>query len=185
MHLCWYMGTIVSGSAGRDVDADLVHAIRDQDQSAFAAMVDRHHGQMMRVAYLICRDRHLADDAIQTAWLQAWRRLADLRDAQRLRSWLLTLAANEARQLMRRRRRQARTLPVEVALATEEAIANHVDLQQGLARLSVDDRALIALRYLADLSSVEIAATQRVSASAVRGRLARAVQRLRMEMIDE
>ena len=74
------------------------------DETAFARIVAAYHGDMLRVAYGICGDRDLAQDAVQAAWLVAWRKLSTLRDADRLRPWLVAVAANEARHVMRRQR---------------------------------------------------------------------------------
>jgi Sigma-70 region 2 len=76
------------------------------DAAAFAQIVEKHHTDLRRVSYVICGDLDLAEDAVQQAWQIAWRKLATLRDPDRLRSWLVAVAANETRQLVRRRRRR-------------------------------------------------------------------------------
>ena len=76
------------------------------DEAAFARIVRAHHDDMVRVCFVICGDLDIADEAVQSAWTIAWRRLRELRDPGRLRPWLITVAANEARQLIRRRRRR-------------------------------------------------------------------------------
>src|SRR5512135_3124814 len=73
------------------------------DEAAFAQLVATYHADMARVAFVACGDRSLAEDAVQSAWLVAWRKLRSLRDAARVRPWLLAVTANEARQLVRRR----------------------------------------------------------------------------------
>lgn len=171
--------------AGADADERLVTAARSGSEVALAEIIERHHGRMMRVTYLICRDRDLAADAVQAAWLKAWRSMSDLREPQRLEAWLVAIAANEARQLMRRKRRETAVQPPEGVESPEVTVSARIDLERGLAALSVDDRALIGLRYLGGLTSAQIADAQHTSSSAVRGRLARALSRLRREMSDE
>jgi len=76
------------------------------DRIAFARLVDAYYALMMRVALVVSGgDREVAEDAVQTAWSVAWQKIGSLRDCQRLRPWLFTLTANEARQLARRRHR--------------------------------------------------------------------------------
>ncbi len=77
------------------------------DEAAFARIVAACHDDMARVCFVVCRDTDLAQEATQAAWPIAWRKLDSIRDPERLRPWLIAIAANEARQLMRRRRRQA------------------------------------------------------------------------------
>lgn len=159
------------------------------DAMAFARIVDAYHADMVRVAYVISGgSQELADDAVQAAWAIAWRKLDSLRDPDRLKQWLVAVAANEARQLCRRRRRAAVVeLDVEVAdPATPDPAdcAEDVDLHRALEALSADDRALLALRYEAGLDSREIGALAGRPASTIRWRLARLVARLRKELSD-
>lgn len=74
------------------------------DETAFARIVAAYHADMARVAYGICGDRDVAQDAVQAAWVIAWRKLRTVREPDHLRSWLVAVAANEARHLVRRRR---------------------------------------------------------------------------------
>ena len=55
--------------------ADLVRAAMEGDEAAFTELVERHHRDLQRVAYVICRDPALAEDAAQAAWTIAWRRI--------------------------------------------------------------------------------------------------------------
>jgi RNA polymerase sigma-70 factor, ECF subfamily len=173
--------------------ADLVHAAATGDEAAFTELVARHHQDLLRVAYAICRDPALAEDSAQAAWAIAWRRMGDLKDPTQVRGWLVAVAANEARRTMRSRRPRLQEIPVgDVALADVadprsdtlvDGIAN-ADLRRALARLDPTDRALIALRYIAELGSEDIGRALGMSASGARGRLSRLLLRLREELDD-
>jgi DNA-directed RNA polymerase specialized sigma24 family protein len=76
------------------------------DEVAFAWIVAAHHDDVARIAYFVCGDLDIAEEAEQTAWAVAHRRLKDLRDPDRLRPWLMSVAANEARQVGSSRRRR-------------------------------------------------------------------------------
>jgi RNA polymerase sigma factor (sigma-70 family) len=131
------------------------------DTVEFARIVATHHADMVRVAYVVSGgSQDLADDAVQAAWAIAWRKLGSLRDPDRLRPWLVSVAANEARQLCRRRRRLA---VVEIDMGVRDPggddpadRAEELDLERVISHLSADDRALLALRYEAGLDSSEI-----------------------------
>ena len=84
-----------------------VSAAAAGDQIAFARIVAAYDDDMAGVAYVVCGDVSLAHEALQSAWALAWRRIGSLRDHERLRAWLVAIAANEARQLVRRRRRRS------------------------------------------------------------------------------
>ena len=160
------------------------------DEAAFTIIVRAYQDDMTRVCFVICGEVDLADDAVQAAWPIIWRKLGSLRDPERLRPWLISVAANEARQLLRQRRRRSIVeLDVRAANATDPVSAGSaaadLDLTNALARLSPDDRALLAWRYIAGFDSAEIALATGRSASGTRTRLHRIVKRLRMELSDE
>ena len=163
-----------------------VRRAAEGDESAFARLVAEHHASMTRVAFVIVGDAAAASDAVQSAWSIAWQRLGGLREPAQVRAWLVAIAANEARQAVRRRRRRH---VVDLTAAIDrhgdgdpaDAIGL-VDLERALRRLSPDDRSLIALRYVAGLDSTEIAAQLGGSASGIRSRLARLLERLRTDL---
>ena len=159
------------------------------DETAFATIIRAYHDDMTRVCFVICGDLDIADEAVQAAWPIVWHKLRGLRDPDRLRPWLVSIAANEARQLIRRRRR--RTV-VELAMAdaatpgVDPAVrVGDLDLANALARLDPDDRALLALRYVAGFDSTELARATGRSPSGTRARLARLLDRLRSELGDD
>ena len=173
---------------------ELVRAAALGDEAAFTELVSRHHQDLLRVAYVICRDGALAEDSAQAAWAIAWRRLGDVKDPTKIRGWLVAVAANEARRTMRSRRPTIHEISVaDVELEgvpdlrsdpLADGIAN-ADLRRVLASLDPTDRALIALRYVAELSSGEIGRALGMSSSGARGRLSRLLLRLRGELRDE
>jgi RNA polymerase sigma-70 factor (ECF subfamily) len=173
-----------------DAVAVLVADATRGDEAAFTRIVRAHHEDMTRVAFVVCGDLDLADEAVGAAWSIAWQRLSSLREPQRLRSWLVSIAANEARQTVRRSRR--RTM---VELSVGDAHdgtgtdpghrAQDLDLINALARLDPDDRALLAMRYVAGFDSSELARATGRSASGTRARLARLLERLRVELRDD
>jgi RNA polymerase sigma-70 factor (ECF subfamily) len=155
------------------------------DEAAFARLVAEHHASMARAAFVICGDSEATRDAVQAAWAIAWRRLPSLRDPSRVRGWLVAIAANEARQGLRRRGRFSIVdISNEVALAGDDpgAAVEMVDLERALQGLSADDRSLLAMRYAAGLDSSEIAQQLGISASGIRSRLARLLDRLRANL---
>ncbi|MEA2609242.1 MAG: polymerase sigma-70 factor, subfamily, partial [Chloroflexota bacterium] len=92
---------------GRESLDSIVEQAAAGDEAAFARIVAAYHDDMARVCFVVCGEADLAQEAVQAAWPIAWRNMERLRDPERLRPWLVTIAANEARQLMRRRGRRA------------------------------------------------------------------------------
>jgi RNA polymerase sigma factor (sigma-70 family) len=156
------------------------------DEVAFARIVAAHHSDMARIAFFVCGDLDVAEEAEQSAWAVAYRRLKDLREPDRLRPWLMSIAANEARQMARGRRR--RTVR-ELAVADQErpSDVDHaalIDLADALGRLDEKDRAIVGLRFIGGFGSAEIGLTLGMTAGGVRVRLHRLLERLRKDLGD-
>lgn len=157
------------------------------DEMAFRRIIADHHDDMRRVAVYITRDRSLAEEATQAAWLVALKKIGSVRDDAHLRPWLVQIAAYEAKAVLRSRRRRAK---VEVAAdaATEPvgldpaADVRRIDLRAALGRLDPDDRALLAMRYAAGFDSNELSIATGISPSGTRSRIERLLKRLREEL---
>jgi len=157
------------------------------DEAAFEWIVETYSADMAHVCFVVCGDSALAEEAIAAAWPLAWSKLDTLRETDRLGSWLISIAANQARKIARsRRRRSVREIPV--ATVDEPTISSerdaHIDLANALAQLKPDDRALLALRYVAGFDSNELARATGLSPSGTRARLARLLSRMRTELSD-
>jgi len=157
------------------------------DEVAFARLIAEHHESMVRAAYVVVGDSELAREAAQNAWTIAWKRLASLRQPERIRSWLVAISANEARGLVRRAKRRQVIEISDIPPAPVSDPADWIDvidLERALASLKPDERSLLALRYVSGLDSTDIAEQLGMSASGVRSRLSRLVDRLRKELDD-
>ncbi len=157
------------------------------DEFAFRRIVAEYHDDMRRVCSYVTRDEAVAEEAAQAAWSVAWRKIGTVRDPSRLRPWLVSVAVNEAKQLLRKRRRRAEIeirvdapdAPGGIDPATGIAV---MDLRVALDHLDPDDRALLAMRYVAGFDSNEIATALGISPSGTRNRLERLRKRLRQEI---
>ena len=161
------------------------------DAIAFASIVASHHEDMRRVCVVVAGDDGIAEDAVAAAWSIAWRKLGGLRDPARLRAWLVSIAVNEARQLLRSRKRRS-LVEIPVFHVDEPgggldpgSTISSIDLRNALAQLDPNDRALLAMRYVAGFDATELAFATGLSPSGTRARLARLLQRLERELGDE
>jgi RNA polymerase sigma factor (sigma-70 family) len=157
------------------------------DEAAFRSLVAAYQEDLYSICVLVCRDRAMAEEAVQSAWAIAWRKLGTIRDPARLRPWLVSVALNEAKQLLRQRRRRS---ALEVVVDASErpggidpatGVAG-MDLRVAVERLDPDERALLAMRYVAGFNSTELATALGISASGTRNRLERLLARLREEL---
>jgi RNA polymerase sigma-70 factor (ECF subfamily) len=170
------------------IGAATISAAAAGDALALERIIARYHRDLARVCVVVCGgDADLAEDAVQAAWVVAWRKLGGLRDPDRLQSWLVAVAANEARRQVRQRRGRVVELSLADATAADDIGRSPaaIDLRTALQQLKPEDREILALRHVAGLDSTEIGRVVGMSASGVRTRLERLLARLRSELGDD
>ena len=167
--------------------SDLLASAAAGDEVAFRRIIIEYHDDMRRVCSYVTRDEVVAEDAAQAAWSVAWRKIGSVRDPARLRPWLISVAVNEAKQLLRQRRRRAEIEIVADASGEPGGVdpatgVGALDLHAALDRLAPDDRALLAMRYVAGFDSTELAVATGKKPAATRQRLKRLLDRLREDL---
>lgn len=151
------------------------------DRDAFEALIGPLAEPAYRLALTILRQREEAEDAVQEATIKAWRHIDQLRDGAAVRSWFLSIVANQARSVRRGRWFQVVKLaePERTGGGPEDAVAQHADIRRAMALLKPDDRLALYLRYYLDLPLPEAATVLGISESAAKARIHRAAQRMR------
>lgn len=131
------------------------------------------------------RDPDDAEEAVQEAFERAWRQRASCRNAEAPLGWLVQITRNEALRLWasRRRRREAeRAGEAPEGMADDprlEAVLPDLSVEDTLAALRPEDRAIVRLRYLSDVPQAAVAAALGMPEMTVGVRLHRARKRLR------
>jgi RNA polymerase sigma-70 factor (sigma-E family) len=141
-----------------------------------------HQRQLLRSAYLLTGDRHLAEDLVQEALARthrAWGRLDDVANAEAYARRTMY----HAQVSVWRRHRVAESLPGDLpetpAGDHADATTRRIAVQRALLTLSARQRAVVVLRYFEDHTETEAAEMLGVSVSTVRTQTARALDRLR------
>src|SRR5262249_39549151 len=99
--------------------AELAARAAQGDTAAFEGLMRRHNRMLFRTARAILRDDAEAEDALQEAYIQAYRSLASFRGDAQLSTWLARIVANEALQRLRKQSRRAEIVPLQSAAAPE------------------------------------------------------------------
>jgi RNA polymerase sigma-70 factor, ECF subfamily len=187
-----------------DGDAALVARALARDATALAEIMRRNNRRLYRAAWGILRDEQEAEDAVQDCYLKAFAALPNFRGEAALSTWLTRIAINEA--LMRRRKRQAQTAsvgnviplrpegtpadePAEDPTLSPEATAMRTQLrpylQDAVAALPEDQRAVFVLRALEELSVEETAQILDLNPQTVRTRFLRGRRKLQEQLQRE
>lgn len=156
---------------------------RDRE-ARYAALVERDSVGVFRLMYGMVGDRAEAEDLTQDAFLRAYELWHQLRSPDGARGWLFTIAANLARQHLRRRRRW-QWLPLDGLDRLPRGASSHAiepdddATTRILDQLKPEDRAVLVLMGLLDLSAAEAAGVLGIRTAAVHKRWQRACARFR------
>ena len=162
----------------------LVERARQGDDVAFAELVDLDGDRCYAIAYRILRDVERAQDAVQQAFLLAWRELPRLRNPERFEVWLHRLVVNACYEEFRRYRRwstNVRTLPADGPAGSDETVSvdDRDALERAFRRLSPEHRAVVVLHHHAGLPLASIAGVAGVPVGTIKSRLHHATRNLR------
>lgn len=164
--------------------APLVERARRGDDVAFSELVDADGDRCFAIAYRILRDVEAAQDAVQQAFLLAWRELPRLRQVERYDVWLHRLLVNACYEESRRKRRwttRITVLPADGPATPDSAVS--VDdrdlLERAFARLSPRHRAVFVLHHYEGLPLAAISEIVGVPVGTVKSRLHHATRSLR------
>jgi RNA polymerase sigma-70 factor (ECF subfamily) len=170
-----------------DSDAAVVARVLAGESGAYAILVARYRGQFARYALRMLGSREDAEEALQDAFVRAYRSIAKCDDPERFGSWLFRILANRCRTAGTRRGRRDKTfVRDEVALldAAEEHPAERAawreEIQRALMQLDRDQREAFLLKHVEELGYDEIAEITGVGVSALKMRVKRACERLRL-----
>ena len=191
-----------------DADALLVRRLRDGDEQAFAALVERYHSSMVGLALSFVPSRAVAEEVVQDTWLAVLRGLGRFEERSSLRTWMFTILVNRARTTGVR---EARSVPVADAGPVVDAsrfgpdggwatppehwieeAEDRIDAVKlsDLLRVVLDtlperQREVVLLRDVEELTSADVCAVLAISEANQRVLLHRGRARLRQALESE
>jgi RNA polymerase sigma-70 factor (ECF subfamily) len=169
------------------LERELVSAARRGDETAFERLIEAEAPRVYRAVLAVVRSPEDAQEVIQDASVRAWRKLPGLRDEARWPAWYRRIAIRQAIDMAGRRKRRVREVPIDSAPGTADtrlapdpaaAVVERLAVMGALSRLSADDRAILGLRYGADLEVPDVAAALSIPLGTAKSRLSRALTRL-------
>lgn len=161
----------------------LVGLSRNGNRNAFAELVARRQTWIRNLMRRCCGDAELADDLSQQVFLQAWRSIRQLHDAERFAPWLKRTAINTWLQHKRRND------PLREATEHDESDSTHqdqagvaMDLDRTLATLPDDVRLCIVLSYHQRMTHAEIESETGMPLGTIKSHIRRGTKKLRAEL---
>ena len=180
-------------------ETELIERAAHGDQEAFRQLWEAHHAAAMAAALRFCHQRALAEEICQGAFLLVWRGLPRFQKGKAFRPWLMRILYRHALDVMEKQRIYLQPLSLDSALESQvpldsdchieqanlqEQVAQREEVRQALAQLNAEQRRVIALRYGADLTEIDIAQVLGWPVGTVKSRLNRARERLRVLLND-
>jgi RNA polymerase sigma-70 factor, ECF subfamily len=161
-------------------------------EAAFDMLIRQYVNKVLRLVYLIVKDRNLAEDITQDVFMKAYQNIGSFRKESSIQTWVYKIAVNEAKKHLRswsfRHLFFRPAVDLEVVEGTESAVLQH-DIRMRVARLVMElpprYREMIVLHYYEDLSVEEMAEILGTSAGAVYTNLHRARKKLKERLEKE
>lgn len=167
-------------------DGALVDAALAGEVEAFAELIRRYRDAYTRFAVRMVGNRDDAEDVLQSAFIRAYRALAQCRDRSRFGAWLCQIVANECRTFVIRHARREKRLARDEAALRELAVEpdfgegdSLADVRYAMLQLDVDQREAFLMKHVEQLSYEEMAEITGDGISALKMRVKRACARLR------
>jgi RNA polymerase sigma-70 factor, ECF subfamily len=160
-------------------ETELINRAQGGDRNAFSELVRNHAQGVMNIIYRMCGDVHLAEDAAQETFIQAWLHLSTYRPQTSLRNWLYRIAVNAATDMLRKEKRILPNSVEDLQLIDgrpgPELLASQQEriglVQKAVLSLPEASRTVLVLREYEDLSYQEISATLDIPIGTVMSRL--------------
>ena len=168
-------------------DHEMYHAAIHGDTEAFEMVIRKMSRPLFAIAFGALQNREEAEDAVQDAFVKAWKSRWQVRNPEKFPAWISTIVRNRAHDILMRRR----TVPFEeqfneiTSTQAQFWLADAERYQQvyaALATLPELHRSVIALRYLEEMDYASIEETLGLSNGALRGILGRALGAMRKRL---
>jgi RNA polymerase sigma-70 factor (ECF subfamily) len=170
-------------------DVELVELAQQGDRTAFDELLRRHDDRMRALAFRLLADRHRMDDALQDAYLNAFRGLGKFRPGSDFGPWLYRITYNACIDELRRRKRHPVAAEAAEDIAStqpgpEQVVSTSEAVRQALADLPIDQRVTVVLVDAEGFDHNQAAEILGVAPGTVASRLHRARTKLRRILWD-
>lgn len=164
-------------------DNTLVDLIKNGDISAFEVLYDRHSSKVFKRCYFFCLNADEAKDLMQDVWIKVFFGINGFRKDSSFYTWIYTITTNHCLNQLKKKSRSELSingLNMEIPYNNGKEVSAEVrDILSGLA---IEDRALLVMKYMDELTYEEISKRLGLGASAVKMRLSRLIKKLRKEV---
>lgn len=168
------------------MELEIVKRLRNREEKAYLKIMNLHGNHLLHIAILLVKDHYIAEEVVQDTFVTAFKKIDQLDEAKKLKSWLITITINECRSRMRKwswknillhHDSQSETNIVdENGQGPEEALLitwQNAQLHEAIGELPYKYREVITLYYFEELSIKEIIEMINEKENTIKTRLSR------------
>jgi len=175
-------------------EREIIGRVLGGDRSAFAGLVEKYKGPIFNLAYRMTGSREDADDLTQETFIRAYQKLYRFDQSKKFFTWLYTIGINLIRNHLKKNIRDVSHLAVAdsalehqmrgYGIGEDDELSDDrmIRLEKIIQRLPVDLREAIILKFMQDLTFVEVANVTGDSVSAVKMRIYRGLEKIKQMM---
>lgn len=164
-------------------DNDLIDAINQGDLNAFEVLYDRYTSKVLKRCYFICLNIEAARDLMQEIWVKVFLHLHTFKKQSAFSSWLYRLTTNHCLTYIKSKTHTEQWFGDKPSdEPSQENPAASIEVHHLLQKLSLEDRTILAMKFLAEYSYEEISASCKIGVSAAKMRVSRLINKLREEV---
>ena len=164
-------------------DNKLIDMIIQGDVTAFEGLYDRYASKILRRCYFICLNSEEARDLMQEIWIKVFLHLHTFKKQSAFSSWLYRLTTNHCLNYLKSKAHSeqlTKDMPFDEPI--QEKVTASTEVHELLQQLSIQDRTILALKFMGEYSYEEIAAICKIGVSAAKMRVSRSIAKLREEV---
>jgi len=171
--------------AGSEQERKLVTLARDNDYRAYEQLYRLHVGRVFALCSRLCNDRDMAEDLVQEAFVNAWKKLSSFRGDSAFGSWLYRIATNTTLSYLRKQTPFKNSLDIADVEegGAEDETAEKMALDRALTRLPDGARAVFVLYSLEGYTHDEIGKMLGIAVGSSKAQLHRARQLLKSSLV--
>ena len=165
----------------KESDAILIDLIHKGDTRAFEALYDRYSSKIFKQCYLFSLNTEEANDLMHDVWIKIFFNIKSYKKEAPFSTWIYRITTNHCLNQVKKKSKSETSLDnLEIPCSNGKEV--RVEAKKILSRLSLEDRVLLIMKYMDELTYEEMSIKLNVGVSAIKMRLSRLIKEIRKEI---
>lgn len=171
------------------MERELIRRVKNGDRQAFKELYELHFDYAMRVATVVTKNQSTAADAVQEAFIRVYRNIEEFDEDKAFKPWFYRILINECNRYFKK---QSNIIPIDMSEKEhlEVQLDSHhfeeyEDLYEAIKKLDDTQRIPLVLKYLNDLTDMDIALALELNINTVKSRLFKGKRKLKELLLNK